>query len=80
MKVKLKSNKNQINIEDDLLSEKQHVINIMKLLINENINLSNLTVKRNKVNNIIAEYTRENYIDNKEGVISKVVKVLSKRK
>ena len=80
MKVKLKSSKNQIEIENDLLSEKQHVINIMKLLINENINLSNLTVKRNKVNNIIAEYTRENYIDNKEGVISKVVKVLSKRK
>ena len=80
MKVKVKKESNDIKIVNDILSEKQHVINIMKLLITENINISNLTVKRNKVNNIIAEYTRDNYIDNKKGVISKVVKVLSKRK
>ena len=80
MKVKVKKESNDIEIVNDILSEKQHVINIMKLLITENINISNLTVKRNKVNNIIAEYTRDNYIDNKKGVISKVVKVLSKRK
>jgi len=80
MKVNVKSSNNDIEIVNDILSEKEHVINIMKLLINENINIKNLTVKKNKVNNIIAEYTRDNYIGNKEGVISKVVKVLSKRK
>ena len=46
MKVKVKKESNDIEIVNDILSEKQHVINIMKLLITENINISNLTVKR----------------------------------
>tara|TARA_R110001583_G_scaffold3293_17_gene21335 strand:- start:5985 stop:6557 length:573 start_codon:yes stop_codon:yes gene_type:complete len=62
------------------LSEKQHVINILKLLIKENINIDNLTIKRNTVNNIIAEYVNKNPVKQTEKVIDKVVNVLAKRK
>lgn len=36
----------------------QHVTNILKLLVREDVNLGNLSVKRDKVNKIIATYTR----------------------
>ena len=62
------------------LSEKQHVINILKMLIKENINLKNLKIKRNKLNNIIAEYIKDNPIEKKTPIIEKVIKVLDKRK
>ena len=63
-------------------SDKEHVINIVKLLIKENINLKNLTVKRGKLNNIIGEYITENNVTDKQKtpVIDKVIKVLQKRK
>ena len=63
-------------------SEKEHVINIVKLLIKENINLKNLTIKKNKLNNIIGEYISDNNIaeEQKSPVITKVIKVLEKRK
>jgi hypothetical protein len=62
------------------LSEKQHIMNILKLLIKENINIENLTIKRNKLNNIIAEYISKNPVKKTGEVIDKVVKVLAKRK
>ena len=62
------------------LSEKQHVINILKLLIKEDINLNNLSVKKNKLNKIVAEYVSTNPINEAGNVINNVVKVLSKRK
>ena len=62
------------------LVERNHVINILKLLIKENINIDNLTIKRNKLNNIIAEYISKNPVKQTGEVIDKVVKALSKRK
>ena len=63
-------------------SEREHVINIVKLLIKENINLKNLTVKKDKLNNIIGEYITEINVSTqqKAPVIDKVIKVLQKRK
>ena len=72
-KVKVKEN----NIST---SEKEHVINLLKLLIKENINIKNISFKRNKLNNIVATYLKENTIKNKEKVISGVLKVLEKKK
>ena len=90
VEVKSQANKNLVEstgpkvkvskIKEITLSEKQHVLNIMKLLIKENINIKNLTIKRNSLNNIIAEYIRKNPIKETGEVIDKVVKVLSKRK
>jgi len=79
----IKENTSSIEITSQpTLSEKQHIINIVKMLIKENINLSNLTIKKNKLNSIIAEYIQTNPIESdKTGiVIEKVVQVLEKRK
>lgn len=64
------------------LSERQHVINLLKMLIKEKINIKNLSIKKNKLNNIVAEYINENIItkEQKIPVIKKVIKVLEKYK
>jgi len=64
------------------LTEKQHIINLVKMLIKEDINIDNLTIKKNKLNNIIAEYIQENIVteEQRSPVINKVIKVLEKRK
>ena len=69
-------------IKEITISEKEHVINILKLLIKEKINIKNLNIRKNKLNNIIAEYTKQNPIKENQTnkVVDKVVKVLAKRK
>ena len=61
-------------------SEQQHVVNLLKLLINEDINIENISYKRNKLNNIVATYLKENTIKNTEKVINGVLKKLQKEK
>jgi len=63
-------------------SERKHVVNIMKLLVKENINLKNLKVKRNKLNNIIATYIAKNPLteNKKNKVIKGITEVLIKKK
>ena len=73
VKVKIKN-------EKPTLTEKQHVINLFKLLIKENININNISFKRNKLNNIVATYLKENTIKNKSKVINSVLKVLETKK
>ena len=72
-KVKVKEN----NIST---SEKEHVINLLKILIKENINIKNISFKRNKLNNIVATYLKENTINNTDKVIGGVLKYLEKQK
>ena len=61
-------------------SEQQHVINLLKLLVNENINIKNISYKRNKLNNIVATYLKENTIKDTNKVIKGVLKKLQKEK
>ena len=61
-------------------SEQQHVVNLLKLLIKEDINIKNISYQRNKLNNIVATYLKENTIKNTEKVISGVLKKLQKEK
>ena len=61
-------------------SEQQHVINLLKLLIKENINIKNISYKRNKLNNIVATYLKENTIKNTNKIISGVLRKLQKEK
>ena len=72
---------NVMNEQKVTKSEKEHIINIVKLLIRENINLKNLSIKKNKLNNIIGEYITDNNVTEKQKtpVIEKVIKVLEKR-
>ena len=62
------------------LTEKQHVINLFKLLIKEDINVDNILFKRNALNNIVATYLQENPVKNTGKIISGVLKVLEKQK
>ena len=61
-------------------SEQQHVVSLLKLLVNENINIKNISYKRNKLNNIVATYLKENTIKDTEKVINGVLKRLQKKK
>ena len=61
-------------------SEQKHVINLLKLLVKENINIKNISYKRNKLNNIVATYLKENTIKNHEKVINGVLQKLQKKK
>ena len=61
-------------------SEQQHVINLLKLLVKENINIKNISYKRNKLNNVVATYLKEKTIKNTEKVINGVLKKLQKAK
>ena len=63
-------------------SEKRHILNIMKLLIHENVNINNLSIKKDKLNKVIATYTQFKPINesSKSKVINGVLNVLAKRK
>ena len=62
------------------ITEKDHVINLFKLLIKEDINVDNISYKRNELNNIVATYLKENNVENTGKVINGVLKVLEKKK
>ena len=82
-KKRIKESKSSVRIlSQPTLTEKQHIINIIKMLIKERINIKNLHIKKNKLNNIVATYIQKNPItENQKGaVIEKVIKVLDKRK
>ena len=74
-KVKVK-----VKEEKPTLTEKDHVINLFKLLIKEDINVNNISFKRNELNNIVATYLQENTVKNTDKVIKGVLKVLEKQK
>ena len=61
-------------------SEQNHVINLLKLLVKENINIKNISIKRNKLNNIVATYLKENAVNNNKKIIEGVLKILEKNK
>ena len=73
VKVKVKN-------EKPTLTEKDHVINLFKLLIKEDINVDNISFKRNELNKIVATYLKENTVKNTSKVINGVLKVLEKKK
>ena len=61
-------------------SEQEHVINLLKLLVNENINIKNISYKRNKLNNIVATYLKENTVKDTNKIIRGVLRKLQKEK
>ena len=69
VKVKVKNQKPTI-------TEKDHVMNLFKLLIKDDINVDNISYKRNALNNIVATYLQENPVKNTGKIISGVLKFL----
>lgn len=76
-------NKVQVsNIKQEVTrQESDHVVNILKLLVREDINLNNLTVKKNRLNKIIATYSKFKPISEskRKQVIKGVLKELYKQ-
>ena len=66
--------------EKPTITEKQHVINLFKLLIKEDINIDNISFKRDELNNVVATYLQENTVKNTGKVMNGVLKVLEKQK
>ena len=62
------------------LTEKDHVMNLFKLLIKGDINVDNISYKRNALNNIVATYLKENTVKNTCKIINGVLNILEKRK
>lgn len=73
VKVKVKN-------EKPTITEKDHVMNLFKLLIKDDINVDNISYKRNALNNIVATYLQENSVKNTGKLIDGVLKFLEKRK
>jgi hypothetical protein len=65
-----------VKSDEILISERQHIINVFKLLIKEDININNITYKRDELNNIIATYLNEHSISDTEKIVKGVLKVL----
>ena len=70
----------KVKEEKPTLTEKDHIVNLFKLLIKEDINVENISYKRNALNNIVATYLQENTVRNTSKVIKGVLKVLEKQK
>ena len=70
----------KVKDEKPTLTEKDHVINLLKLLVKEDINIENISYKRNALNNIVATYLQENTVKNTGKVINGVLKILEKKK
>ena len=73
VKVKVKNTKPTI-------TEKDHVMNLFKLLIKDDINVDNISYKRNALNNIVATYLQENPVKNTGKIIRGVLNVLENKK
>ena len=70
----------KVKDEKPTLTEKDHVLNLLKLLVKEDINIENISYKRNALNNIVATYLKENTVKNTGKVINGVLKILEKEK
>ena len=70
----------KVKKEKPTLTEKDHIINLFKLLIKEDINVENISYKRNALNNIVATYLKENTVKNTGKIINGVLKILEKEK
>ena len=70
----------KIKNEKPTLTERDHVVNLFKLLVKEEINMNNITFKRNKLNNIVGTYLKDKEINNPDKIIGGVLEILEKQK
>ena len=76
----IRENKIEVSNVKNEVSKKEtnHVVNILKLLVRENINLENLELKKNRVNKIIAVYNKYKPLpkDNQSEIIEGILEGL----
>ena len=75
--IKVKNIKEEVTVK-----EKNHVLNILKLLIKEDISLKNVSFRKNKLNHIVATYLDKHPIkeSQKDQIVNGVISGLSKLK
>ncbi len=61
--IKENTPKIQISGMEEVDPVTEHIIRLVKMLVKEDINLKNLTVKKDKLNNIVGTYLQENKIE-----------------
>ena len=68
------------NVNEVTNEEKDHVLNILKLLVKEDISLQNVSFKKNKLNHIVATYLDKHPINEsqKDEIVTGVLNGLSK--
>ena len=55
------------NVKESVsIHEREHIVKLLRLLVKEDINLKNLSVKKDKLNNLIGTYLQENKVDSKQ--------------
>jgi len=70
----------KVNVKEKItLTERDHVVNLFKLLIKEDINIDNISIKRNKLNNIVGTYLKNKEINDPDKIIGGVIKALTKK-
>ena len=59
----------------------EHIIRLVKMLVKEDINLKNLTVKKDKLNNIVGTYLNENKIEQEivQDIINGIIEKLPQK-
>ena len=71
----------KVNVKKAItLTERDHVVNLFKLLIKEDINIDNISIKRNKLNNIVGTYLKGKEINDPHKIIGGVITALSNKK
>lgn len=71
------------NVKNNVtLYEREHILKLMRLLIKEDIRLENLSIKKDKLNNIVGTYIQENQVtpEQKPTIIDGLIKGLAKIK
>ena len=78
VKAKLKKESTPIKVTQ---KETNHVVNLLKLLVRENINMDNLLIKKDRIDRIVATYMKHKPIleSEKQEVISGVLDELTKK-
>ena len=69
------------NVKENVsIHEREHIVRLLRILVKEDINLKNLSVKKDKLNNLIGTYLQENNVsnNNKKNIIEGLLYGLSK--
>ncbi len=62
------------------IHEREHIVKLLRMLVKEDINLKNLSIKKDKLNNLVGTYLQENQVNKKqrESIIDGLLYGLSK--
>ena len=69
------------NVKENVsIHEREHIVKLLRLLVKEDINLKNLSIKKDKLNNLVGTYLQENKVNSeqKKNIIEGLLYGLSK--